>query len=136
VTFASYLVAFAVDLWVSLHGVAPGRYRQHEIAAVAEDVASTTATPLEALTLMDIAAWESGYERSARGRQHECGAFQVMPPYRSCDAREALSRLRAQGIIGYVGCSTVTPLCEAMAERRTLPAKVYFWSHPWRGGES
>jgi len=134
-TFEAYLVAFAVDLWVTLHGIAPGRHRRGEIEATAAEVASTDAGPLEALELLGIAAWESGYDASARGRAGERGRWQVMPPARSYGAGEALSRLRRQGIAGFMGFTRCGELCEAMAERRTLPAKVYFWSHepPSRG---
>jgi hypothetical protein len=129
-TFAAYLVAFAVDLWVTLHGVAPGRHRRGEIEATAAEVADTTdAEPLEALELLGIAAWESGYDASARGRAGERGRWQVMPPASSYGAREALSRLRRQGIAGFMGFTRCGELCDAMAERRTLPAKVYLWSH-------
>jgi len=130
--FAAYLVAFAVDLWTTLHGAAPREHghRLGEIVAVAGDVASTDAGPLEGLTLMNIAAWESGYERSAVGKQGERGPFQIMPPARSYGAAEALRRLRDQGIFGYMGCARVTEVCSAMADRRTFPAELYFWSHP------
>jgi hypothetical protein len=128
-TIAAYFAAFAVDLWVSLHGVMPGRYREAQIRSVAEEVAHTDASPLEGLTLMGIAAWESGYDRNAVGRMLERGAWQVMPPARSYGAGEALSRLRHQGIAGFMGFTRCGDRCQAMAERRTFPAKLYLWSH-------
>jgi len=125
----AYLVLFAVDLWVSLHGILPSLRRTREIAAIARDVTTTDAGPLEALTLLNIAAWESGFDRGAVGKSGERGAFQVHPPATSYGAAEALRRLRSQGIMGYMGCSRETERCREMAERRTLPAKVFFWSH-------
>jgi hypothetical protein len=128
---AAYLVAFAIDLWTSLHGAPPREHghRRSEMDAVAEDVAGTDAGALEALTLMNVAAWESGYERSAVGKAGERGPFQIMPPARSYGAAEALRRLREQGILGYMGCARSTARCEAMAERRTFPAELFLWAH-------
>jgi len=125
-----YLVAFAIDLWSSRWGRPPGQHRRDEIVAIAEDVASTDSEPLEALQLMNIAAWESNYERNGRpGPGGERGAFQVHPPASSYGAKEALWRLRNQGIWGYMGCRVVTERCVAMADRRTFPAELYLWSH-------
>ena len=105
-----------------------GPWGLHEREAVARDIASTDCSPLEALTLANIAAWESGFDTKAKGRQGERGAFQVMPPG-DPGARSALRLLRLQGILGYMGCPQRTERCEAMADRRTFPAKLYFWAH-------
>ena len=141
-SLVAYLTAFAVDLWVSLHGVSPGPRRRAEIRAVVEDVATTDGATLDRLTLVNIAAEESGFERYAlHPYQPSVGAFQIwvfpgtsmrqVDEWSARGAREALRRLRAQGIYGFMGCARITSKCEAMAERRTLPAKVYFWSHPF-----
>jgi len=97
----AYLHAFVIAFWPQFlaHG-----YQVREAKAVVADIASTDATPQEALRLANIAALESGFRRDAKGPAGECGAFQVMPPYRSCDAREALYRMRVHGMVSYVGC--------------------------------
>ncbi len=104
-----------------------GPWGLHERQAVARDIASTDASPLEALTLANIAAWESGFDRKAKGRLGEVGAFQNL--HGDPSARAALRLLRLQGILGYMGCPRRTERCEAMADRRTFPAKLFFWSH-------
>lgn len=108
-----------------------GPWGAHERRLVAADIASTDAEPLEALTLANIAAYESGFDTHARGRAGERGAFQVMPPASSYGAREALSRLRRQGLRGFMGFTTCGERCERMAEARTFPAKLFYWAHPY-----
>lgn len=112
-----YLYMFVQLTW-PFHGY----HRTLEVSAIVDDVLTTDATAEEALTLLNIAHEESGFERSAVGREGERGAFQVHPPAASYGAREALRRLRSQGITGYMGCSRP---CPRMAERRTWPAKLY-----------
>lgn len=53
---------------------------------------------------------------------------------RSCH-RRALLTFDLATVPRVLGFPVCTPLCEAMAERRTLPAKLYFWSHPWPARE-
>ena len=121
----AYLLSFALLAWPPSPR---DRHRLHEMSAIAAMVASTDASPIEALTLMNVAAFESGFERTAKGRQGERGPFQIMPPAASYGAHEALSRLRKQGLMGYMGCRRVTEECERMAEHRTFPAKLYRWA--------
>jgi len=108
----AYLVTFALSVW-------PPRptdvHRLREIVAIAADVASTDATPEEALTLINIAALESGFERTARGKLGERGAWQVMPPAVSYAADEALRRVRVQGMQSFCGC--VRPCPKTVAHR-------------------
>ena len=128
-----YLVAFAVALWSSLHGgSSPSPHRMREIEAVADDVAYTDGSTFEDLELMNIAAWESGYSRSARGPLGEKGPFQQLGGAYDAEhpAREALRRLRAQGIYGFMGCSARSTRCEEMASRRTFPAVLYLSAFP------
>ncbi len=127
----AYLIAFAVSLWASLHGGSgPSQHRMREIEAVAADVASTDGSTLEELELMNVAAWESGYERRARGPLGERGAFQVLPPARSYGAAEALRRFRAAGLYGYMGCSPRSERCREMGTRRTFYAALYLAAFP------
>jgi hypothetical protein len=118
----AYILAFALAFWP-----AHSSHRLSEMRAIAADIASTDATPLEALTLANIAALESNFERSARGREGERGAFQVHPPAISYGADEALRRLRAQGIAGYIGCANHpdSEKCASMAAHRT--EKAILW---------
>ena len=113
-----YLLAFVLSMWPRLASHA---------TAVLEDIDSTDASPLEALTLANIAAFESGFNQLARGVHGERGAFQVMPPAPSYGAAEALRRLRIQGILGYVGCADKpsAPLCLALVAHRTGPAILW-----------
>jgi hypothetical protein len=91
--------------------------RLQEVASVARDIASTDATIQEAKLLASIAVHESGVRPIAHGRAGERGAFQVMPPAPSYGAREALRRLRAQGLEGYAGCPRGCPkLAAALAK--------------------
>ena len=118
----TYIVAFILAVFPPR-----GPWGLHQREAVARDIASTDASPLEALTLANIAAWESGFDTKAKGRMGERGAFQIMRG--DPGAAHALSLLRLQGIMGYMGCPRRTERCEAMADRRTFPAKLYFWAH-------
>ena len=125
---ASYCLAFALSIpswWPH------SAHRMTEMIEIARDIGSTDAGPIEGLELMNIAALESGFDTHARGRAGERGAFQVMPPAASYGAHEALSRLRRQGLRGFMGFVVCGQRCLDMAERRTFPAKLYFWSHPY-----
>src|SRR5580693_556863 len=129
---AAFYLAFAVDYWTTLYGKAPPRWVERDMRWVCADIADHTgAAPLEGLTLVDIATWESGFRRDALGKLGERGPFQQLGgPYDAAHpAREALARLRRQKIWGFMGCPQGIERCERMAEVRTLPAKVYFWSH-------
>jgi hypothetical protein len=98
----AYLLSFVVTFWPHL-----GRYQQREAVAIAEEVANTQGDVLEDLTLMNIAAMESGFSRSAVGKAGERGPWQVSTDEgRNHDfsAKEALRRMRTQGMLGYVGC--------------------------------
>lgn len=133
---AIYLVLFVVD-------VHPGFMRharqRDEVYAIAADVASTDATPAEALRLMQIAAMESSFTRAARGRAHEVGPWQIMPPAASYGAKEALWRMRHQGMLAYVGCRRAGDVvtlpegtkttCAEMIEHRIQPADAYLAEH-------
>jgi hypothetical protein len=103
-----------------------------ERSRCAWEIAHTDCGPEECLRLANIPALESGYEYRAVGKQGERGPWQIHPPARSYGAREALARLRAQGIFGYIGCGSArTKLCEDMAEHRTGPARDWLAEHPW-----
>lgn len=121
-----YVLAFILTVWWP-HSA----WGLHERRVIAADIANTDASPLEALTLANIAAYESGFDTKARGRAGERGAFQVMPPAASYGAREALSRLRRQGLRGFMGFTTCGDRCERMAEARTFQAKLFYWAHPY-----
>jgi hypothetical protein len=132
-SLVAYLVLFAHDLcetWWHFRPT-PGGRRDQAIVAIAEDVASTNATPGEALDLMNIAAAESTYRVHATGKLGEQGPWQVRPPATSYGAREALRRLRVLGIYGFMGCREGAEECERMAHRRTDLAHVYAWAHPF-----
>lgn len=107
-----YIAVMTVFLgWLSPTPAAGARLstrpaRLQELATVAADVASTDATLEEARLLASIAVHESGVRPRAVGRGGERGAFQIMPPARSYGAREALRRLRLQGLDGYAGCGS------------------------------
>ena len=91
----AYLIAFALSWWPS---IAHHRYQDREMRAIAEEVAEAGGTPMEDLRLMNIAAMESNFDRKAIGRHGERGAWQIMPPAREYGAREALRRMREQGM--------------------------------------
>src|ERR1700733_4154422 len=83
-------------------------YQRHEAKTVITEVVMTTdATPLESLEMLNIAALESGFDTHAVGKGGERGAFQVSTDggrNHDFSAREALRRMRVQGMIAYVGC--------------------------------
>lgn len=98
---AAYLYAFISAFWPQFTA---HPWQEREARAVISDIVSTDATPMEALRLANIAALESGFRRDAKGRDGEVGAFQIMKPRMGGGAREALYRMRVQGMIAYVGC--------------------------------
>jgi hypothetical protein len=97
-----------------------------ERQAIAQEIASTDCDPLECLTLANISALESTFERIALGRSGEVGAWQIMPPAKSYGATEALRRLRAQGLPGYCGCGVSG--CPEIVEHRVEKARLYAWA--------
>jgi len=133
--FAFY-VCFVLDVWPKY--MVRG-WQRAEVYAIARDVASTDATPGEGLRLMQIAGMESGFWRRARGRKGEVGPWQIMPPARSFGASEALSRMRGQGMVAYVGCRRAEDkvtlpegtrtTCREMIEHRVGPADAYLAQH-------
>jgi hypothetical protein len=128
----TWLVSFAYALCaIFWHAhVVPNGHADREIRAIASDVASTDAAPGEAAQLILIAGMESGFERTAHGALGEQGAWQVMPPARSYGAREALNRLREQGLYGFMGCTRRTERCEQMAMNRSLLASIWLVVEP------
>jgi hypothetical protein len=96
---SSYLVGFVFWFWP---GVATTVHQQADMRLDAAEVAATDCTPSECLRLMNIAALESGFRRDARGKLGECGAWQILDG--PCTAKEALRRMRVQGMLGYIGC--------------------------------
>ena len=114
-----YLLAFVLAFWPHLT-----RYQRTEAGAIAADVLTTDATPGEALRLMNVAAMESGFSRTAHGSHGELGAFQIMPPARSYGAAEALRRMRVQGMDAYCGCTRQHP-CPALVAHRVDRADLW-----------
>jgi hypothetical protein len=113
-----YLLAFIQAFWP------PTNHHQWiERHAIAQDIANTGCRPIECLTLANISALESGFERSAVGKAGEQGPFQIMPPAKSTSAHEALRRLRAQGLSGYCGCGG-SPCPDLVAHRQD---KAWLW---------
>ena len=130
----AYLLVFVLGVWPphSMH-------QMREMIAITVDIAGTDATPEEGLTLENIVAFESGFERTAVGPHGEVGAFQLwifpwtteeqIVEWKRHGAREALRRLRVQGIQGCCGCTNpVTKRCREMMEHRTFPATLYRWA--------
>jgi hypothetical protein len=116
---STYLVTFALAMWPII-GHIPVQNR--EMRAVADEIAGTDASPWEALRLMNIAAVESGFSRNAVGKLGERGAFQVMGTKH--DAREALRRLRTQGLAGYMGCGRFD--CSAIIAKHVDRADLFY----------
>lgn len=114
-----YVLTFILTMWGPRQSDV---HRLREMAAITADIVSTDASPEEALRLGNIAAMESGFERKAKGPHGERSAFQIMPPARSYDAKEALRRMRVQGIQSYCGC--VRP-CPRTVAHRTEKAMLW-----------
>jgi hypothetical protein len=124
-----YILRFILCFWY-----APDyTHRAEEIRAIAHDIAATDAKPIEALTLANIASMESGFERSAVGKLGERGPFQQLGGVYDANhpAREALRRLRSQGLLGYMGCTRETEKCQQMAANRSVKAIVYSATFPF-----
>jgi len=98
--------------------------------SIAREILDTDCSPLECVTLMGIPALESGWERTAVGKAGERGAWQIMPPAASYGAREALRRMREQGMLGYVGCVRHTEACDQLILNRTLLPAIYLSAFP------
>jgi hypothetical protein len=109
-------------------------HRYQEERAIVRDVASTDATPLEGCELLNIASFESGFERGARGKLGEVGAFQNL--HGDPSAKAALKLLRTQGLLGYMGCSRETEACMRMASNRTIKAIVYTSAFPYEANST
>jgi Transglycosylase SLT domain len=132
----AYYIAFALSCWPNI----VHRPRQNrEMRAIAAEVASTDATPFEGRRLMNIAALESNFDRTAKGKMGEMGAWQIMPPFKSYGAKEALRRMRGQGMVGYVGCrhaedevvlNGIKTTCQAIIDHRVDKADLYGWVFP------
>jgi hypothetical protein len=89
--------------------------RLYELSKVAWSIAKTDATEDEATLLSSIAIHESGVSLRAIGPLGERGAFQLLGgPYTT---REALRRLRVQGLRGYAGCVRPCPKLVAALSR-------------------
>lgn len=133
----AYYVSFVLAIWPVFmrHG-----WQRARVYSIADEVAHTDATPREGLRLMQIAARESGFDRSAIGHKGERGCWQVMPPARSYGASEALWRMRYQGMVAFVGCrhaddkvvlpNGVHTTCQEMIDHRIAAADAYLAAHP------
>jgi len=133
----TYLLHFAVAFYLSIWPRSGLTVHRHdEMVAITDDILSTDASPDEALQLENIAGMESVWDRTARGPGGELGAFQIMPTpktpkavrseWQAHGAKEALRRLRVQGIAGYCGCARpeVKP-CPEMIEHRSWPSRLF-----------
>lgn len=136
-TMSAYLLHFAVTFFLSIW---PARdltnHRHAEMVAITNDILSTDANVDEALGLENLAGMESVWSRAAVGPGGELGAFQIMPmatstnadrvEWKAHGAKEALRRLRTQGIAGYCGCKypKVKP-CPEIIDHRTWPARLF-----------
>lgn len=132
----AYLVLFVLDVHPEFMRSSWQRNRVYSIAA---EVAASDATPREGLRGMQIASQESGYDRGAVGRLGERGPWQVRGG-KDFSWREALRRMRVQGMLGFVGCrraadrvvlpNGVHTTCQEMVDHRVGPADRYLEEYP------
>jgi hypothetical protein len=126
----NYLIAFVLWFWpyVASH---PRQFRDMKLDAI--EVAALDTSAWKKVRMMNIAALESGFIRDAVGPLGERGAWQV---YGGSDysAKEALRRLDAQGMVGYVGCRSdsdivrlkgVTTTCAKLIANRVDRANLW-----------
>ena len=110
-------------------------WQRHWVYDTAHEVAyKTTAAPDEGLRMMEIAKNESGFDPDAVGKKGERGRWQVLGG-KDFSAREALRRMRVQGMLGFVGCrhaedrvvlqNGVKTTCQEMIDHRIGPADRY-----------
>lgn len=117
-----YLVNFALENWPQ---VERHTYQRKEMRAIAREISKLPdATLLESNRLMNIAAMESYFDRKAKGKMGECGAWQIMNGT-DCSAARALWLMRTQGMLGYVGCPRETPECLKLIQHRVNRADLY-----------
>ena len=131
----AYLIAFVLSCWPS---VAKHHRQDLEMRAIASEVAALPTTPNKMLRLMNTAAMESGFDRTAKGQLGECGAWQILGGY-DCSAKEALRRMDTQGMVAYVGCRHLEDkvivqgrrtTCAALVAHRVDKADLYSWVFP------
>jgi hypothetical protein len=134
--FYAYLVLFVLDVHPEFMRKWWQRERVYKTAA--KVAFKTDADPGEGLTLMQIAARESGYDEKAVGKAGERGEWQIYygPDY---SAAHALWLMRHQGMVAFVGCRhasdhVVLPdgtktTCQEMIDNRIGPARAYLAEH-------
>jgi hypothetical protein len=117
-----YLVDFALKTWPQ---VERHKYQASEMRAIAREISRLPdASLLESTRLINIAAMESYFDRKAKGKAGECGAWQIMNGS-DCSAARALWLMRNQGMLGYVGCPRETPECLKLISHRVDRADLF-----------
>ncbi len=115
-----------------------GPWQRARVYSIAAEVAASDATPQEGLRGMQIAARESGFDRSAVGKLGERGPWQVLGGH-DFSWHEALRRMRVQGMVAFVGCRHAEDevvvdgyrtTCQHMIDNRIGPADRYLAEHP------
>jgi hypothetical protein len=132
----AYYVLFVLDTHPQFmrHG-----WQRKWVYDTAHEVAEkTNAAPDEGLRMMQIASQESGFDPHAIGNRGERGRWQVLGG-KDFSAKEALRRMRIQGMVGFVGCrkagdkvtlpNGVHTTCQEMIDDRIGPADSYFSTH-------
>ena len=129
----AYLLAFVASFWPHLT-----TYQWHEAEEIAAEVARLKTSPWKMLRLVNIAASESCFDRTAVNKESGArGPFQVLGGD-DFSAREALRRMEVQGMVAFVGCrkaedrvhvqgSLVT--CADLVDHRVGKADLWFMGH-------
>jgi hypothetical protein len=132
----AYYVLFVLDVHPEFMRHAWQRRKVYDTAT--EVAYKTTAVPGEGLRLMQIGARETGYDETAVGKRGERGRWQVLGG-NDFSAKEALRRMRVQGMVAFVGCrhaedhvtlpNGVKTTCQEMVDNRIGPADRYLAEH-------
>ena len=117
----NYYIEFAFKTWPELRH---RHFQTSEMRAIAHEISWTNASLDEGLVLVNIAAMESYFDRKAKGKMGECGAWQIMNG-KDCSANRALWLVRNQGMLGYVGCPHMTEKCAKLISHRIDRAYLY-----------
>jgi hypothetical protein len=132
----AYYVIFVLDVHPEF--MRRGWQRRQVYEAASEVAYKTDADPGEGLRMMQIAARETGYDKTAVGKAGERGRWQVLGG-NDFSAKEALRRMRVQGMVAFVGCrhaedkvtlpNGVKTTCQEMVDDRIGPADRYLTEH-------
>jgi hypothetical protein len=101
---------------------------------IAYAITEASSDPDDVALLASIGSLESGFSPSAVGKLGEVGVWQLMPPAPKglvAQAKEALRRIRVQGMAGYTGEAADPKSGCPLAHNRLGRAHAWVVDHPF-----